>query len=57
MTDRSPGEFYQLDMEMAFVEQDDVFNAIEPFYTLYLQLFLILTLQKHLFQELHMPML
>ncbi len=28
--DRSPGEFYQLDMEMAFVDQDDVFNAIEP---------------------------
>ncbi len=28
--DRSPGEFYQLDIEMAFVEQDDVFNAIEP---------------------------
>ncbi len=28
--DRSPGEFYQLDMEMAFVEQDDVFNVIEP---------------------------
>ena len=28
--DRSPGEFYQLDMEMAFVEQDDVFKAIEP---------------------------
>ena len=28
--DSSPGEFYQLDMEMAFVEQDDVFNAIEP---------------------------
>ena len=28
--DRSPGEFYQLDMEMAFVEHDDVFNAIEP---------------------------
>ena len=28
--DRSPGEFYQLDMEMAFVEQDDIFNAIEP---------------------------
>jgi len=28
--DRSPGEFYQLDMEMSFVEQDDVFNAIEP---------------------------
>lgn len=28
--DRSPGEFYQLDMEMAFVTQDDVFSAIEP---------------------------
>ncbi|MDR3155576.1 MAG: aspartate--tRNA ligase [Holosporaceae bacterium] len=28
--DRSPGEFYQLDFEMAFVTQDDVFNAIEP---------------------------
>jgi len=28
--DRSPGEFYQLDLEMAFVEQDDVFNAVEP---------------------------
>jgi len=28
--DRSPGEFYQLDFEMAFVEQDDVFVAIEP---------------------------
>jgi len=27
--DRSPGEFYQLDMEMAFVEQDDVFEVIE----------------------------
>lgn len=28
--DRSPGEFYQLDVEMSFVEQDDVFEAIEP---------------------------
>jgi len=28
--DRSPGEFYQLDVEMSFVEQDDVFTAIEP---------------------------
>ena len=28
--DRSPGEFYQLDIEMSFVTQDDVFNAIEP---------------------------
>lgn len=28
--DRSPGEFYQLDIEMSFVTQDDVFNSIEP---------------------------
>ncbi|MDR2505767.1 MAG: aspartate--tRNA ligase [Oscillospiraceae bacterium] len=28
--DRSPGEFYQLDMEMAFAGQEDVFAAIEP---------------------------
>ena len=27
--DRSPGEFYQLDMEMSFAEQDDVFEVIE----------------------------
>jgi len=30
--DRSPGEHYQLDMEMSFVEQDDVFNAMEPIF-------------------------
>ena len=28
--DRSPGEFYQLDFEMSYVTQDDVFEAIEP---------------------------
>jgi aspartyl-tRNA synthetase len=28
--DRSPGEFYQLDIEMSFVDQEDVFQAVEP---------------------------
>ncbi|HEY0281939.1 MAG TPA: aspartate--tRNA ligase, partial [Rhizomicrobium sp.] len=28
--DRSPGEFYQLDLEMSFATQDDVFAAVEP---------------------------
>ena len=28
--DRSPGEFYQLDIEMSFVTQEDVFEAVEP---------------------------
>ena len=27
--DRSPGEFYQLDLEMSFVEQEDVFKVVE----------------------------
>src|SRR5437870_9522159 len=31
--DRSPGEFYQLDMEMSFVTQDDVFAAMETLFT------------------------
>ena len=34
--DRSPGEHYQLDLEMSFVEQEDVFNVVEPiFYNLF----------------------
>ncbi len=31
--DRSPGEFYQLDLEMSFVTQDDVFEALEKLFT------------------------
>jgi aspartyl-tRNA synthetase len=27
--DRSPGEFYQLDLEMSFIEQEDIFNVVE----------------------------
>ena len=30
--DRSPGEHYQLDMEMSFVEQEDIFNIVEPIF-------------------------
>jgi aspartyl-tRNA synthetase len=30
--DRSPGEFYQLDLEMSFVTQDDVFKAVEALF-------------------------
>lgn len=32
-SDRTPGEFYQLDFEMAFVDQNDIFNTIEPVLT------------------------
>jgi len=37
--DRSPGEFYQLDIEMAFVTQEDVFQAVEPVLTKVFQQF------------------
>ena len=38
--DRSPGEFYQLDFEMAFAEQEDVLSEIEPVILKYLRNFL-----------------
>ena len=37
--DRSPGEFYQLDIEMSFVEQEDVFEVIEKLMLVFLKIF------------------
>ncbi len=46
--DRSPGEFYQLDIEMSFVEQEDVFGVIE---TLFLKLFKTFSNKKILHEK------
>ena len=46
--DRSPGEFYQLDVEMSFVEQKDVFDVIEK---LFLKLFKTFSNKKILFEK------
>ena len=46
--DRSPGEFYQLDIEMSFVEQDDVFKVIE---SLFLKLFKTFSNKKILHEK------
>ena len=46
--DRSPGEFYQLDVEMSFVEQEDVFSVIE---TLFLKLFKTFSNKKILHEK------
>ncbi len=46
--DRSPGEFYQLDIEMSFVEQEDVFEVIE---TLFLKLFKTFSNKKILHEK------
>ena len=43
--DRSPGEFYQLDLEMSFVEQEDVFKVVE---TLMINLFKKFSLKKNI---------
>ena len=37
--DRSPGEFYQLDIEMSFVDQSDVFDVVEKLMTNYFKNF------------------
>ena len=46
--DRSPGEFYQLDIEMSFVEQEDVFNIVE---TLMINLFKSFSSKKMLYEK------
>ncbi len=46
--DRSPGEFYQLDLEMSFVEQEDVFNVIE---TLFINTFKKFSNKKLIFNK------
>ncbi len=46
--DRSPGEFYQLDLEMSFVEQEDVFNVVEK---LFLNTFKKFSNKKLLFNQ------
>ena len=46
--DRSPGEFYQLDVEMSFVEQEDIFGVIE---TLFLKLFKTFSNKKILHEK------
>ena len=46
--DRSPGEFYQLDLEMSFVEQEDVFNVVEK---LMINLFKTFSSKKMLFEK------
>ena len=46
--DRSPGEFYQLDLEMSFVEQEDIFNVVEK---LMINLFQKFSTKKILYEK------
>ena len=46
--DRSPGEFYQLDLEMSFVEQEDIFNVVEK---LMINLFKKFSTKKILYEK------
>ncbi len=46
--DRSPGEFYQLDIEMSFVEQEDIFNIVEK---LMISLFKKFSSKKMMFEK------
>ena len=47
-SDRSPGEFYQLDLEMSFVEQEDVFNVVEK---LMINLFKVFSNKKIMYEK------
>ena len=50
--DRSPGEHYQLDIEMSFVEQEDIFKTVEPFfYALFTEFGKGKTVSKNPFQK------
>ena len=49
--DRSPGEFYQLDLEMSFVEQEDVFNVVEKLMINLFQAVFIKNVLKKNFQK------
>ncbi len=50
--DRSPGEHYQLDIEMSFVEQEDIFKTVEPFfYSLFSEFGKGKTVSKNPFQK------
>ena len=50
--DRSPGEHYQLDIEMSFVEQKDVFKTVEPIFSqLFIEFGKSKTVSKHPFRK------
>ena len=49
--DRSPGEFYQLDLEMSFVEQEDIFKVVENLLIKVLKSFQIKNFYMKNFQE------
>ena len=51
--DRSPGEFYQLDIEMSFVEQEDVFNVVEKLMVNVFKNFSSKKILNEKFQEFH----
>ena len=55
--DRSPGEFYQLDLEMSFVEQEDIFQVVEKLMINVFKYFLKKKSPSLNFQEYHFMIL